>query len=127
MVDQKSKWHATRKARMDELFAGRQYNIIEEKKFDFPQETPLGYKVTSGYVIESTDGEQRFVVGKSLINALADEYNAIERPAAKKRGRPRKQPLEQAEVWASRGMPNDASPVTQPGPGLTNPNADQKF
>ncbi len=125
MVDQKSKWHATREARMDELFSGRRYNIVEEKKFDSPQETPLGYKVTSGYVIESTDGEQKFVVGKSLINTLAEKYNALEKPTPKKRGRPRKEPLEQAETWANRDMPNDAYPVTQTGPTYPNPNENQ--
>jgi hypothetical protein len=121
-MDQKSKWHETRKARMDSLFAGRSYRIVEEKKFDEPQETPLGYKVKSGYVIESLDGQQRFTVGKALVNTLADEYGAIEKPAAKKRGRPRKQPLEQAEEWAGRDIPDDAGPITQPGPTMTNPN-----
>jgi hypothetical protein len=125
MGDQKTKWHETRKARLDSLFAGRSYRIVEKKTFDSAQETPLGYKVKSGYVIESTDGEQTFVVGKSLINTLAEEYNAIEKPVAKKRGRPRKQPLEQAEEWAGRDMPGDASPVTQPGQPLTNPNSDE--
>jgi hypothetical protein len=125
MTDQKTKWHETRKVKMDELFAGKQYSIIEEKKFDEPQETPLGYKVKSGYIVESSDGSQRFVIGKALLNKLAEEYNAIEKPAAKKRGRPPKQPLAQAEEWAGRDMPNDASPITQAGPTMTNPNADQ--
>jgi hypothetical protein len=127
MGEQKSKWHETRKARMDSLFAGRSYRVVEEKKFDTPQETPLGYKIKSGYIIESVDGEQRFTVGKSLLNILADEYNAVEKPVAKKRGRPRKQPLEQAEEWAGRDISNDAGPITQPGPGLVNPNADERF
>lgn len=127
MTDQKSKWHETRKQKLDELFAGRQYTIVEEKKFTEPEETPLGYKVKSGYVIESTDGQQRFVVGKALINTLADEYNAIEKPVAKKRGRPRKQPIEQAEQWAGRKLPEDASPVTQAGPTMINPNADEHY
>ena len=112
---------------MDSLFAGRNYRIVEEKKFNTPQKTPLGYTVKSGYVIESTDGEQTFTIGKSLLNILADEYDAIEKPPAKKRGRPRKQPLEQAEQWANRDIPDDAYPITQPGPTLVNPNEDEKF
>ncbi len=127
MSDQKTKWHSTRKARMDSLFSGRTYKIVAEEKFDTPQKTPLGYTVKSGYIIESTDGKQRFTVGKSLINILADDYNAIDKPAPKKRGRPRKQPLEQAEQWAGRDLPNDAYPITQPGPTLTNPNQDESL
>src|SRR4051812_10193912 len=127
MTNQDSKWHETRKARMDSLFSGKKYVLVEKKKFDTPQQTPLGYKVKSGYVIKSADGDQTFVVGKSLLNTLADEYNAIEKPEKAKRGRPRKQPLEQAEVWADRDMPNDASPVTQAGPTYTNPNSDEEF
>lgn len=127
MGDQKTKWHETRKARMDSLFAGREYRIVEEKTFDQPQETPLGYKVKSGYIIESLDGEQRFTVGKSLVKILASEYHAIEEPAPKRRGRPRKTPLEQAEKWASRDIPDDAGPITQPGPTMVNPNADEQF
>lgn len=127
MSDQKTKWHGTRKAKMDELFKGRRYTIVEEKKFDTPQETPLGYKVKSGYLIRSTDGEQEFVVGKALINTLADEYSAIEKPAPKKRGRPRKDPVEQAEDWAARELPGDAAPITQPGTTVVNPNADEHF
>ena len=126
-MDQKSKWHETRKARMDSLFAGRSYRIVEEKKFDVPQETPLGYKVKSGYIIESVDGEQRFTVGKSLIDVLADKYQAIDKPEPKRRGRPRKQPIEQAEQWAGRDIPADASPITQPGPTMVNPNEDQNL
>ena len=126
MTDQKSKWHETRKARMDELFKGKTFEIVKEFKSDEPVATPLGYKVKSGYELRSSDGDS-VVVGKSLINTLADEYNAIEKPEAKKRGRPRKQPLEQAEQWAGRDMPNDAAPVTQPGETYINPNEDEHF
>jgi hypothetical protein len=127
MVDQKSKWHETRKARMDELFAGKQFRVIDEFKSDEPVATPLGYKVKSGYRLEEVGGENIFVVGKSLLDSIADEYNAVEKPAPKRRGRPRKEPLAQAEEWAGRDMPGDASPVTQPGPAMTNPNADEEF
>lgn len=127
MVDQKSKWHETRKARMDELFAGKKFRVVEEVKSDEPVATPLGYKVKSGYRLEQVDGGSSFVVGKSLLNTLAEEYDAVEKPAPKKRGRPRKQPLEQAEEWAGRDIPNDAFPITQPGETYTNPNADEEF
>jgi hypothetical protein len=128
MSDQKTKWHDTRKARMDDLFTGRKFRIVEEFKSDEPVATPLGYKVKSGYRVEATDGKdglQDFVIGKSLVKILADDYAAIERPAAKKRGRPRKKPLEQAEEWAARDIPDDAGPITQPGPTLVNPNQDE--
>lgn len=131
MVDQKSKWHETRKARMDELFAGKKFRVVEEFKSDEPVATPLGYKVKSGYRLEQvghlTRDVREIVVGKSLLNTLAEEYNAVEKPAPKKRGRPRKQPLEQAEEWAARNIPNDATPITQPGETYTNPNADEEF
>jgi hypothetical protein len=127
MVDQKSKWHETRKARLDELFTGKKFHIVGEFKSDEPVATPLGYKVKSGYRLEPTEGGDTFVVGKSLLNTLADEYNAVEKPSPKRRGRPRKQPIEQAEEWAGRDIPGDASPITQPGQPLTNPNADEEF
>lgn len=126
MSDQKSKWHDTRKARMDELFAGKQYTVMSEETLDEPLETPLGYKVKKGYWLQDTEGS-RVWVGKSLLNTLADEYNAVEKPEAKKRGRPRKEPLERAEVWAGRDIPGDASPITQPGEPYTNPNEDERF
>ncbi len=127
MVDQKSKWHETRKTRMDELFSGKKFRVVEAVKFDEPVATPLGYKVKSGYRLEQVDGGDSFVVGKSLLNAIAEEYNAVEKPAPKKRGRPRKHPLEQAEEWAARDIPDDAYPITQPGETYTNPNADEEF
>src|SRR5687768_3654811 len=128
MTDQKSKWHETRKARMDELFAGKKFEIVAPFDFDEPVETPLGYKVSKGYNLRSTDGSMDIYVGKALMTQLADEYNAVEKPAPKKRGRPRKQePLAQAEEWASRDMPDDAQQVTQPGSTYSNPNEDQHF
>lgn len=127
MANQKDKWRATRQARMDELFKDRQYRLVESKSFDEPKETPLGYTVKHGYVVESVDGEQKFVVGKSLLNILANEYHAIDLPPAKRRGRPKHDTLDLASEWASRDVPDDASPVTQPGPTYTNPNEDEKF
>ena len=123
---QSSKWHATREARMKELFDGKQFTVESEFKNEEPQETPLGYKVKSGWRLVSTDGSMHIVVGKSLLNKLADS-GAVEKPATRKRGRPRKeQPLEQAEQWASRDIPDDAQQITQAGPTYDNPNADQK-
>jgi len=129
MSDQASKWHTTRKARMDELFTGRKFEVVEDFKSKTSVATPLGYKVNSGYRLRAVDGKdglQDFIVGKSLLNTLADEYSAVDKPEAKKRGRPRKQPLEQAEQWASRDMPNDAQQITQAGPTYSNPNADEE-
>lgn len=125
MSDQKSKWHETRKTRMDELFTGKKFEVVREFKSDEPVATPLGYKVKSGYELRS--GDETIVVGKALLNTLADEYDAVDKPEPKRRGRPRKQPVEQAEVWANREMPSDASPVTQAGPTMTNPNEDEHF
>ena len=127
MSDQSSKWHATRKARMDELFSGKKFTIVEEVKSDEPIETPLGYKTKSGYRLASEDGTMSIVVGKALLNQIADDYEAVTKPEPKRRGRPRKQPIEQAEVWAGRDLPGDASPITQAGPTMTNPNADEHF
>lgn len=127
MTDQKSKWHQTRKARMDELFAGKTFEVVAPFDFEEPVETPLGYKVSKGYNLVSTDGTMNIYVGKALMNQLAEEYNAVEKPATRKRGRPRKQPLAQAEQWAGRDMPGDAQQVTQAGPTYTNPNSQEHF
>lgn len=91
MTDQKSKWHKTRKARMDELFAGKRFEVVAPFDFEEPVETPLGYKVSKGYNLISTDGTMNIYVGKALMTQLAEEYNAVDKPAARKRGRPRKQ------------------------------------
>jgi hypothetical protein len=124
-MTQASKWHETRAARIKDLFDGKKFTVESEFKNEEPQETPLGYKVKSGWRLVSTDGTMRIVVGKALLNRLADS-GAVDKPEGRKRGRPRKQPLEQAEQWASRDMPDDAQQVTQAGPTYTNPNADQK-
>lgn len=120
-----SKWHETRKARMDELFKDKKFEIVEEATLDEPLETPLGYKTKKGFWLRS--GNEKIWVGKALLSQIADEYNAVDKPEPKRRGRPRKQPLAQAESWASRDMPDDAQQVTQAGPTYTNPNASEEF
>lgn len=121
-----SKWHETRQARMDELFSGKKFVVTEEFKNQEPQETPLGYKVKNGWRLESTDGTMHIVVGKSLLNSLA-EAGAVAKPETRRRGRPcKEQPLEQAEQWASRDIPNDAQQITQAGPTYVNFNASQE-
>lgn len=127
MGDQKTTWHETRKARLDDLFEGKKFRVVGEFKSDEPKATPLGYKVKSGYTLEAVDGGERIVVGKALLNTLADDYDAVDKPEPKKRGRPRKQPIDLAEDWAARDLPDDASPLTQPGPPLENPNEDEHF
>lgn len=127
MADQKSKWQATRKAKMDELFTGKQYKIVDEFSSEEPMKTPLGYTVKNGFVIESLDGSQRFHVGKSIINILADDYKAITKPEKKRRGRPRRDTLEQAAEWADRDIPSDAQQLTQAGPTYPNPNKDEQL
>lgn len=126
---QADKWHGTRKTRMDSLFSGKRFRVVEEVKSDEPLATPLGYKVKNGYRLEEVDStEPQFVVGKTLLQTLDSEYNAIEEmPEPKRRGRPRKQPIEQAEEWANREIPGDAEEITQPGPTVSNPNADETF
>ena len=126
MVDQKSKWQQTRKARMDELFAGKHFEIVAPFDFNTPVKSPLGYKVSKGYTLSDDGGQTVIYVGKTLLKQIADEYSAVELPEPKKRGRPRKQPLEQAEQWANRDMPDDAQQVTQPGPTYVNPNANEE-
>lgn len=125
MKDQSSKWHGTRKTRMDELFTGKKFTVVEEFKYDKSVQTPLGYKVNKGYKLRAEDGTEIYV-GKALLNQLADDYDAVAKPQPKKRGRPRKQPIVQAEEWASRDIPDDAQEVTQAGPTYTNPNATEE-
>jgi hypothetical protein len=131
MTDQKSKWHETRKARLDELFKGKKFEIREEFKVDEPVATPLGYKIKTGYRIvevgKLTRDYVEYYVGKSLLDILVEEYAAVEKPQPRRRGRPRKQPIEQAEDWASRDTPDDAQQITQPGEPLINPNADEEY
>jgi hypothetical protein len=126
MSTQSSKWHATRDARMKELFEGKKFTIVGEFKNEGPLTTPLGYKVKSGWHLAATDGSMECVVGKALLNKLVDT-GAVEKPAPKKRGRPRKeQPIEQAEPWASRDISDDSQQITQAGPTYLNPNASQE-
>jgi hypothetical protein len=131
MSEQSDKWHATRKARADELFSGRKFEVISEETFDNSMTTPLGYKVKKGYKLRSVDGKeglQEFIVGKTLLNQIADEYNAVDKPEPKRRGRPRKaETVEQAEKFADREIPADAQQITQPGPTWANPNSDQSL
>jgi hypothetical protein len=111
---------------MTELFEGKRYEVVEEFNSSEPVETPLGYKVNKGYKLRALDGSADIFVGKALLTQLADDYAAVEKPAPKRRGRPRKQPIEQAEEWASRDIPDDAQNITQAGPTYTNPNADEE-
>lgn len=131
MVDQNSKWHQTRKAKMDELFAGKKFQVVEEFKSDEPVATPLGYKIKNGYKLREIDHLTRdvreIVVGKSLFNTLADKYAAVDKIEPRRRGRPKKQPISQAEEWAGRDMPESAYPITQPGETYTNPNENEEF
>lgn len=41
----------------------------------------------------------------------------------KKDTNPKKKPIEQAEDWANRDIPDDAQQVTQAGPTYENPNS----
>lgn len=125
MSTQSDKWHATRKSRMDELFSGKHYDIVSEDILDEPLETPLGYKTKKGYWLQDQNSD-RIWVGESLLNTLSEDYKAVTRPAPKKKGRPRKQPIDQAQVWASRDIPNDAEQITQAGPTYINPNENQE-
>lgn len=125
MTDQKGKWHETRKARLDELVSGKRFEVVEKVRLDTAVETPLGYKLKQGYRVRSTDGSAEFYAGKALIDTLVNDYGVMDKPESAKRGRPKKQPIAQAEQWAGRDMPSDASPVTQPGATYTNPNADE--
>lgn len=125
MGKQKDKWSETRKAKLDELFSGKSYVIEKEETLDTAKATPLGYKTKHGYWLRS--GDERIWVGKALLKTLAEDYQAVELPEPKRRGRPKKDPVEQAEVWVGRDIPSDAYPITQPGQPLTNPNAEQEF
>jgi hypothetical protein len=120
---------------MDELFSGKKFTVVEEVNLDEPRATPLGYKVKKGFRLVATDGTADIIVGKALLQQMHENYDAVEdMPQPKKRGRPRKeevvvdttQPIEQAEEWANRDLPDDASPITQAGPTYTNPNESQE-
>lgn len=125
MTSQSEKWHETRKAKLDELFEGQKFDVVEEFHSDVPVTTVLGYKTKNGYYL--SDGTDKIAVGKTLLKQIAEQYGAVELPEPKRRGRPKKQLLEQAEQWADRDMPNDAQQVTQAGPTYVNPNSDQSL
>lgn len=122
---------ASKKEKLDNLFKGKKFEIREEVNLNEPVATPLGYKIKHGYRIVQVDKLTRdyveYYVSKSLLDTIADEYGAVEKPESKRRGRPKKEPIEQAEEWANRDIPNDAQQITQPGPTYPNPNADQSF
>lgn len=117
----------SRDAKLHELFDGKKFDVVEEVDSATPLATPLGYKVKKGYRLKSTDGSMDIIVGKALLNTLAEDFDAVTKPEPKKRGRPRKNPVEQEETWAGRDVPNDAQQITQAWPTYANPNADEEF
>lgn len=89
MSDRSDKWHATRRAREAALFAGRKFVVVREIK-DTSFKTPLGYSAKNGYEVRNVETGETFMVGKTTLKVMAQEYDAVTLPAPKKRGRPKK-------------------------------------
>lgn len=89
MSDRSEKWHATRRARELAEFSGRRYEVVREvKNEEFT--TPLGYKGKNGYELREVGTDNVIRVGKATLKRMAEEYSAVDMPAPKKRGRPKK-------------------------------------
>lgn len=140
MSDRSEKWHATRRARELAEFSGRRYEVVREvKNEEFT--TPLGYKGKNGYELREVGTDNVIRVGKATLKRMAEEYGAVDMPAPKKRGRPKKvqdeaihpaspyQPAkdsESAEPGAhpvSKTEDEDARSGSLAGPTYINPNA----
>lgn len=89
MSDRSEKWHATRRARELALFSGQRFEIVREvKNEEFV--SPLGYKGKNGYELRNVGSGDTVYVGKATLKRMASEYQAVDLPAPKKRGRPPK-------------------------------------
>ena len=81
---------ATRKLKMDQLFAGRRFKIVQvvslggEDRFV----TPFGNKGRRGYVLaEEGNPGNSFYVGETVLGQAAREYDAVELPEKRRRRR----------------------------------------
>lgn len=89
MSDRSDKWHSTRRAREVALFSDRRFEVVREVSGE-SFKTPLGYSAKNGYEVRNVDTGETFKVGKTTLKVMAEEYGAVELPAPKKRGRPKK-------------------------------------
>jgi hypothetical protein len=83
-----------RHKRLVDLFAGRKFVILRE--VHLPEDelfrTPLGHTGRNGWLVQEIGNpENSFIVGLSLLKLMHNKFDAIDLPAPKPRGRPKKQ------------------------------------
>lgn len=79
---------ANRKAKMDELFEGKKFTILQEIHLNGDERfvTPFGNKGRNGFAI-SEDGNpsNRFIIGATVLKQVAAEYGAVTLPEPKRK------------------------------------------
>jgi hypothetical protein len=85
---------ATRKQKMDELFSGKRFEIVQEIHLEGDQrfETPFGNKGRHGFHLrpEGTT-DKGFIVGATMLEQIASEYGAGTLPAKERKRRTKEQ------------------------------------
>jgi hypothetical protein len=90
-VAQATSVQTTRRAKLDDFFAGSRYEVIKTIHLDNGQKfvTPFGNKGRNGFALQEVGGQERkLIVGASLLAKIARDYGAVEVPA--KTGRKRR-------------------------------------
>lgn len=125
MVSKSDKWHATRNEREEKWFRNTKWEIVREVTAEAGDKfvSPLGYKLKSGFEVRLVQGNNfvnsaKVYVGKATLKRMHDVYDAVELPAPKKRGRPKK-------VTVAEPPTEDARSGSQAGPTFDNPNAEE--
>lgn len=82
-----------RQQKLDDLFKGKKFVILKEVRLNEDERfrTPLGHTGRHGWIVqEISNPDNKFIVGFSLLQAMHDTYDAVDLPAARLRGRPKK-------------------------------------
>lgn len=71
---------ATRKQKMDELFAGKSFDIVEEVHLEGEDRfvTPFGNKGRNGFMLaEVGNPNNTFIIGETMLKQVETDYKAI--------------------------------------------------
>jgi hypothetical protein len=116
MKDRSASLAANRKAKMDELFAGKKFTILQEIHLNGDERfvTPFGNKGRNGYAIsEEGNPSNRFIVGATVLKQAAAEYGAVTLPEPKRKKKasaPAPAPASDTPLFEEPAAPT-ASPV----------------
>jgi hypothetical protein len=92
--DRAASLQATRQQKMDELFRGKKYEIFKEVHLEGDNrfETPFGNKGRHGFALrEVGNPDNKFIVGATMLQQVAEQYGAVEVPAKDRKRRTKEQ------------------------------------